>query len=543
MKKILITLLCLWSTPTLWGQDFSNSSFPDTWANWERRLTKSFDEFSPKTLPGQTQGILVPSDPRHDILPLTAYAYEVLRLSKSGSVIILLPAPDDYPLNGLAMPGFDILDTSFGKFHVDVYLRDSFQDIDFPIFIDNTPFEPNLPEILQTQLAAIKYFMKGKLASLNFLPIFVKLQDPNSQAKDLGPFLAEKITEMGLDETIKFVICSNLTLSNSETKLVSVDSDLLRALQNLDIDEIVRLDEIAQQPDSQYTIPDRDVLALGSLTLRWLGADHAETLAYTHSSQLILTKNKNIIQSYSSMGFASEPPFPPKIPHIDREHLVRIFDELFRSDILTMVRQAATAILDPTAAKPPTLLQKQAGKKWPVYVSIYDDKGNLAGEKGNHIGRIPLEESLRRYTFKAVQAAKPTLTKDNFQGYIMEVSIPYGFSPVNSADDLIPLLNGIVVHKKRKTYAFHPNMWRTYSNPHQLLGAICFQIGLKPWDYMTRKAKIESFRVMSFNEKEPFQDLGASKRKKKKKKKNEFDDDLGGDADFGGGDGGGLFPF
>jgi len=92
-----------------------------------------------------------------------------------------------------------------------------------------------------------------------------------------------------------------------------------------------------------------------------------------------------------------------------------------------------------------------------------------------------------------------------------------------------------VVHKDRKGFGFHPNRWRIYPNAHQLLAAICFELGLKPWDYATRRAKIESFRILSFNEKEPFQDLGAEKRKKKKKK-NEFDDDIGEDENFGGGD-------
>jgi len=57
-------------------------------------------------------------------------------------------------------------------------------------------------------------------------------------------------------------------------------------------------------------------------------------------------------------------------------------------------------------------------------------------------------------------------------------------------------------------------MWRIYPNVHQLLGAICHQLGLKPWDYATKRAEIESFRILSFNEKEPFQDLGEAARKK-----------------------------
>jgi hypothetical protein len=62
---------------------------------------------------------------------------------------------------------------------------------------------------------------------------------------------------------------------------------------------------------------------------------------------------------------------------------------------------------------------------------------------------------------------------------------------------------------------------------------------MKPWAYATSEAKIESFRVLAFNEKEPFQDLGAASRKKKKKTGDEETDDTGG----GGGDLGGGLPF
>jgi len=64
-------------------------------------------------------------------------------------------------------------------------------------------------------------------------------------------------------------------------------------------------------------------------------------------------------------------------------------------------------------------------------------------------------------------------------------------------------------------------------------------LGLKPWDYATRKAKLKSFRVLSFNEKEPFQDLGAEQRKKKKRKK-DGDDFFDDESTI---DDGGLFPF
>jgi hypothetical protein len=66
---------------------------------------------------------------------------------------------------------------------------------------------------------------------------------------------------------------------------------------------------------------------------------------------------------------------------------------------------------------------------------------------------------------------------------------------------------------------------------------------LKPWAYATGQAKLESFRILSFNEKEPFQDLGATIRKKKKKKEKEEPADDGGFGDGGGGGDGGGSPF
>ena len=133
------------------------------------------------------------------------------------------------------------------------------------------------------------------------------------------------------------------------------------------------------------------------------------------------------------------------------------------------------------------------------------------------------------------------LAKDTFQKYVVDVSIPYGVNEVDKPEELIPFLNGVVVRSDRKTSAFHPDAWRSYPDPHQLLGAICYKLGLEPWSYANRRAEVESFRVLGFNEKEPFQDLSVGKKKKKSKDDEALEEETGGTGGSGGG--GGAFPF
>jgi AMMECR1 domain-containing protein len=255
---------------------------------------------------------------------------------------------------------------------------------------------------------------------------------------------------------------------------------------------------------------------------------------------LVLTKDKRTTTSFVTAGFASSPILKVKVPHVDREKMVVTFSELLRSDILTTTRQTCASVLDPTAAKPPSLTSKEAAKKWPMYVSLYDGQGNLAGQAGSWIAVGPLEESLRKFAVDATRQAQPTLNKTNFQSYVVDVSIPYGFQSIQQPEELIPLLNGAVVHDKQKAIAMHPDAWRVYPDPHQLAGAACFRLGLKPWSYANSKAVLDSFRILSFNEKEPFQDLGSVSRKKKKKSK---DEDLGDEGLGGSGGGGDVFKF
>jgi AMMECR1 domain-containing protein len=150
---------------------------------------------------------------------------------------------------------------------------------------------------------------------------------------------------------------------------------------------------------------------------------------------------------------------------------------------------------------------------------------------------------LRKFSLDAVGQAQPQLNKTNIANYVVDVSIPYGFARVHRPEELVPMLNGVIVHQRLKTSAFHPDAWRKYPDPHQLLASICVRLGLKPWAYATGQAKLESFRILSFNEKEPFQDLGATIRKKKKKKEKEEPADDGGFGDGGGGGDGGGSPF
>jgi AMMECR1 domain-containing protein len=369
----------------------------------------------------------------------------------------------------------------------------------------------------------------------------VNFSDINSQSKDYAPFLANALKDAGLDKNVVVILVSNFSYSSIMQDLVKNDSQALSSLQNIETDRFLYSRE--EFMTQNITLPNPSILGFGVLLFKCLAADHAEVLGYAVSSQLYLSKDKSTHTSFVTAAFSSEPRIHTVPSHVTQEKILEKFDELFRGDILTMTRQAIASMLDPTAAYPPALNSKEAGKKWPLYVTLYDPDGNIAGEAGSHVAIGPLEESIRKFAFEAVRQAKPALSKINFSNYVIEVSIPYGFHKVRSPEDLTPLLHGVIVSQKLKSVATHPNAWRTTSNPHQLLGSLCAQLGLNPWAYTTGEAALTSFRVLSFNEKEPFQDLGGGSKKKKRKKVTA--DDLANEEDenTGGGGGGGGSPF
>lgn len=515
-------------TTLLHAEEPADVAFDDTWANWDKRFERAFEDITPRKVPGRTMGIIVPNDIRHDLLPMSAFGYQTLAEERFETIVIFLPAPDHYDLDGLAIPDLDEMDTPLGRFVIDTSLVGNLLTKNMKIKIDNSLFMPVTPRLLEIQLAALKFVLKNKTPRLKILPIYVRFSDTNSQVKDYAPMIAEMLKDIELDRNIAFVLAANLSYLNFPEKSIQIDANAMNALRNLDVETLINIEET----------PDKSILAMGALLLKWLGADHGEVLAYAHSGQLILSKDKSLRQGYVSAAFSSNPAVPPKLSHFNREKMVDIFDELLRTDMVAMTRQTCASILDATAAKPPSLIHKQAGKKWPIYVTLYSPDGKVAGQAGTHVAKGPLEESIRQFAFSAVQQAKPALTKENFSTYVVDVSIPYGFISVERPEELVPALNGIIAYNGPKTSAMHPDGWRTYPDPHQMLSAICHGLGMRPWDYATRKAKIDSFRVLSFNEKEPFQDLGAASRKKRKTK-TPADEETS--DDFGGGDA--VLPF
>ncbi|MCG3203383.1 MAG: hypothetical protein KCHDKBKB_00040 [Elusimicrobia bacterium] len=481
-------------------------------------------------------GVLVPSDKRDDILPLSAFGYEALGKSSYHTLVIVMQAPPEITTEGLTLSGLDTLETEVGRFIVDSALRTQLASNSEWVNVQPLLFYPDVPKILLRHLSAIKYVLRKDSNTLRVLPVYVRFSDPNSQSKDLAPFVVEKLRDLGIENNTFFLITANIARTSSAEKLIGVDAVLLKAIRELDVESILNLKR------EEVIMEDLSTLVLGLLTLKQLGTDHADILAYAHSGQMLLTKDKKIPQSFCSAGFASQPPLSQKVRHVQQEQMRGIFDELLRSDLLTLARQTMVSALDPTAAKPPAVNTPQAAKKWPVYVAIFDEKGTLAGQAGSHVALGPLEESVRKFTFQATKRAEPTLSKSNASSYVIEISIPYGFSKVNKPDDYIPLLNGVVVEQRLKTQALPPEAWRATPDPHQLLSLISTQLGSEPWAYATHLSKLDSFRVLSFNEKEPFVDLGGGKKKKKKKSTDPLEEDLDGGGG-GSGAGGGLFSF
>ncbi|MFN0118141.1 MAG: AmmeMemoRadiSam system protein B [Elusimicrobiota bacterium] len=535
MKKNLLTLLLLFTivSPSYNQTDFM---FDDTWANWTLRLTRAYQGIPQRKVPGRTMGIIVPADTREDLIPLSAFGYEAFSVSPAPIVIILMDAPDGYTFDGLAIPGVDVIETSIGRFSISESVRTILLGGNIPVTIDPNLFQADIPRTLLLQLAQLKHVLRKIPTTMRILPVYVRFSDANSQVKDIAPYIAEKLKDVGIENDVQFIIATNLSRSTSPEKLIQADAPLLNAIRNLDVDAFLQ-----SRVSSDTGIPS-DALLLGMLTVRTLGADHSEIFAYAHSGQLVLTKDKSAPLSYFSAGFASAPVIKPRLTHVDREQMIEIFNELLRADILSITRQTCASALDATAAKPSSLSgHKPAKQKWPVYVSLYDSSGNLAGQAGSHVAIGALEESIRNFAVEAVRQAQPTLTKTNFGSYIVEVAIPYGFLKVSYPEELISHLNGAIVYNKLKTAASHPDVWRTVPDSHLILGALCYKLGLKPWSYSFSNAKIESFRLLAFNEKEPFQDLGALSRKSKKKKTPKDDESL--DSGGGGAIGGSTSPF
>ena len=512
----------------------------ESWANWNQRLEDAFKGVPRRKLPGRTMGILVPADDREDIYPLTAFGYQFLQKGGFLSVMMFIQAPPGSNVNGLAVPTVTAFDTTFGRFLIDTGLRDKLMESGLPVTADPALFGTEAPPVVLRQLAFLKQLAKGDSVRLKILPIYVHFTDANAQVRDYAPFLVDRIREYGEDTDILMIIAADLAHAATPEKIVDADSRILRSIRNLDIDALVEWQ--ADGPDG-VVVPHLDALLMGLLTLRWSGADHGEVAAYGNSGQLVLTKDKRVPIGYAAAGFASAPPIGQNIPHVAQEKMLETFGDSFRIDMLTLARQACLSSIDPTASKPPALRYREASKPWPVYVTIYDEKGGLVSQAGSHVATGPLEESLRRYAVDGARRGGSKLDRAFFKKCVVDISIPYGFHSFSNPDQLVPLLNGAVLTWGGKSAASHPDAWRRLPDAHQILAELAVRLDLPPWSYALGTTKRESFRTFSFNEKEPFPAMLQPEHNKKKKGGNPDDAPLDDAAPAKGGDGGGTFSF
>src|SRR5205807_2083684 len=153
-----------------------------TWANWERRLQRAFQDVPAWKIPGRVMGILVPANTRPDLLPMSAFGYTTLARENLATVVIILPAPADQPLNGLVMPAGKMIETSMGDFPVDTALVSELQNADLKIEASDNIFSTVSP-VLESQLAEIKFIARNKMRNLKVVPIMVRFEDLNSQVK------------------------------------------------------------------------------------------------------------------------------------------------------------------------------------------------------------------------------------------------------------------------------------------------------------------------------------------------------------------------
>jgi hypothetical protein len=140
-------------------------------------------------------GIIVPNETRFDLLTMQAFSYDLFAQVKPITIVFLLPAPNDYTLTGLALPSLETLDTNLGDFNIDTMLTTRIFSSQLPVKVENNYFTPNLPRLLETQLAFLKFMANGQTGRFRIVPILVRFDDMNAQSKDSAPVLADLIVK------------------------------------------------------------------------------------------------------------------------------------------------------------------------------------------------------------------------------------------------------------------------------------------------------------------------------------------------------------
>ena len=202
----------------------SQSEPQDTWANWNKRLERAYEDINPIKVRGPMMGLLVPYTRRTDILPMSAFGYEILAQEKMNTIVFLIPLPADSAVKGLLTTNMEFIESSFGNFPVDTVLLSELKTESDSFTIDNAFFYPKVPADLEIQLANLKFILKGKVGTVKILPLFLKFDDLNSAVKDIAPLLAEKIKDDNMTSDVTFVMASDLTENDFGNSLISSDN-------------------------------------------------------------------------------------------------------------------------------------------------------------------------------------------------------------------------------------------------------------------------------------------------------------------------------
>jgi len=403
------------------------------------------------------------------------------------TVVIIGPSHRSY-INGAAVYDEGFFETPLGNIAIDEELAKEILKAS-SLFKKNISAHTN-EHSLEVQLP----FLQRKLKSgFKILPVLINEDSPEELAK-MGEIIAQALK----GKKALIVISSDLSHYPEHKTAKLIDESVIFSLSTLNPTYFLAATEIIFEKgiEKVSTVAcGRSAITAGMAAAKTLGADEFLKLKYADS----FDSNPSQSSSSSVVGYLAGA-FVETGKKAEPFKL--ILSEAEKTELLKFARYS---ILSELKNEDPKFdLQKNVLFNQPAAIFVtLKDNGALRGCIGGTTVHMTLYDAIFAYSKAAAFADHRFMPVKlaELEKLNIEISILSPLRKINSAEEIVPHNDGVMIVSENKSGLFLPQVWQQISKKEDFLHEICVQkAGLEKNCWLDKNIELYTFTVDSFKE-------------------------------------------
>jgi hypothetical protein len=454
--------------------------YPGEASALQKQVRDFLSQADPPQSPGRLVALVVPHAGYVYSGPVAAYGYALLKKQQFKTVILVGPS------HRTAFSGVSVdlrnYETPLGRVAVDQDLARKLMDHGAGL-IATLPEAHDQEHCLEIQLP----FLQETLGRFEIVPLVMGSHDLDTCRK-----LAETLTHAGLGNDVLLLVSTDLSHFHTGDQARAMDAGLLKKVSDYD-PEGLHQDLAAGRVEACGG----SALVTVMMAARELGADRATVLKYAHSGDA--TGDNSKVVGYLAAALTASGPAPSASRKKNNHDEIGPKD---RKRLLALARESILAGLDGRELAVPADLPQSLQLPRGAFVTL-----KRHGELRGCIGRLVADSLLPEVVVAMARAAAfedprfPPLTKNEYSGLTVEISVLTPFEPVRDVNDIQVGVHGLVMSQGFYRGLLLPQVpveqgW----NRDEFLDQTCGKAGLPFGCWKDPATEILSFRAEVFGE-------------------------------------------